>query len=242
MSYRLNPYKILRAIAVIAFFGYATGEMKKILNERKVETDKVMSTLVVRKKNFYNDEKLKAELMKKYDEKVQGDNSEVSQEKLEEQTKIIEEQVKKEIKENIKPIIVTKNENENKTVQQNKEQNTNNKETENKKIENKKVEEEKQKKEKELAAKKAEEEKKKREEELKKLPKKYIHAATVKTEEDAKKELARLGAGYKIKQVKSSSGKVNYQIVSISTNDPKELAKLESQAKRAKTQYIINKQ
>lgn len=232
MSFRLSPYKVARFIFIIGFLVYVTVEIKAYIQEKNVKTEEITKTLKIRNKDFYTNEETKKNLLK-LDEKI-------LKEEINEKTAENKEENKKVENQELNNI-------ESKTPENQKEEAIQNE----KEIEENKRKEEEKKKEleaqalaqaklKEQQLKKAKEEAaKKQKVEQNKQPQKYIHASTVRTEAAAKQELARLGSGFRIRVVRGNSGKNLYQIVSVSTNDPKVLSNYESQARRAGTKYIV---
>ena len=59
MAYRLDGYKIIRAIIVLIYMIFIFNQFKKIYIEREENTKEIMKTISIRKSDFINDEKIK---------------------------------------------------------------------------------------------------------------------------------------------------------------------------------------
>ena len=59
MAYRLDGYKIIRAIIFVIYIIFIFNQFKKIYVEREEKTKEIMKTISIRKSNFINDEKIK---------------------------------------------------------------------------------------------------------------------------------------------------------------------------------------
>lgn len=288
MSTRLSPYKILRAVFILAFGIYSCAQIGSYIKEKKVKTKEVINNLDIRDENFYTSNETKNKLLNlgseiEKNEEIEKKRLEEEQKKAEQKAEELQAQKAQEIanaqaiqnaqtaqnaqviqnNQNIQELEKAKAEQEklNEKIAQEKKAAEIKKENERKQAEQARLENQKKAEERAIAAKKQAEAKKieqqkaaeakrleqKKEEakqaEAKKVtsnqPRKYVHAATVRTESDARKEVARLGGGYRIQVVRGSSGKNLYQIVSAPTNDPKVLSNYEAQARRAGTKYIV---
>ncbi len=62
MSYRLNPYKILRFVVIVAFLSYAFVEFKDYIQKKNEKTNNVSKTLEIRKNDFSNSDETKKKL------------------------------------------------------------------------------------------------------------------------------------------------------------------------------------
>ena len=62
MSYRLNPYKIMRLFLIIAFLSYSFIEVKDYVKRKKEKTESVIKTLEIRKEDFVNSDEVKKKL------------------------------------------------------------------------------------------------------------------------------------------------------------------------------------
>ena len=202
MAYRLDGYKIIRAIIFVIYIIFIFNQFKKIYVEREEKTKEIMKTISIRKSNFINDEKIKNIINQQNQENVvQVDENE--QKQNEEQMNENNENIQNEENQNK----ITQNENE---LAENvkKQQNEKDKLT---KTENKNQA---------------------------KIVKKYIHAATLKSEKAAKEEAARLGKNFRVNIVKEN-GKVSYQVVSVVTADAEKFAEIEKQVKRGGSKYFV---
>ena len=63
MSFRINPYKIVRLIAIIAVLSYSYVEIAEFRKKKIEETKKVEKTLDIRKKDFYNSQEEKQKIL-----------------------------------------------------------------------------------------------------------------------------------------------------------------------------------
>ena len=202
MAYRLDGYKIIRAIIVVIYVIFMFNQFKKLNAEREENTKEIMKTISIRKSDFINDEKIKNIINQQNQENVvQVDENE--QKQNEEQMNENNENIQNEENQNK----ITQNENE---LAENvkKQQNEKDKLT---KTENKNQA---------------------------KIVKKYIHAATLKSEKAAKEEAARLGKNFRVNIVKEN-GKVSYQVVSVVTADAEKFAEIEKQVKRGGSKYFV---
>ena len=222
MSYRLNPYKILRFIVIVAFLSYAFVEIKEYSKKKKEKTDNVTKTLEIRKNNFSDSDEAKKKITST--EKT-GDTAGVKEEKGENAQPETGQQAVQAV--------------ENKdtgTVKSEMEVSGTIKEEEQKKIVEQ-LEEQKKKEQEALAKKKREEAaaKKAKQEAVKPTAasgtRKYIQVATFQSASSAQKAAEKLGSGFSVQAVKGTSGKTMYRIISSSTTDPEKLKELEEQVK-----------
>lgn len=249
MSRRVSPHKVLRALLIVIFSFFAIGQIRGYLKQKKETTNEVIKSLKIREENFYTTNDTKKDLTNLGKEVAKIEATEEA--KLKEEAEVAKkaEEANKTNTESLQNTEVattnTESTNEVPKVETPKVPevkpvvNVEN----NKKVETKQVVAEK-KQEKKVEQPKVQPKQQQVKQEVKKentskQPKKYIHAATVRTEAAARKEVARLGAGYRVQVVRGSSGKNLYQIVSVSTNDPKALSNYEAQARRAGTKYIV---
>ncbi len=225
MSYRLNPYKILRFVVIVAFLSYAFVEFKDYIQKKNEKTNNVSKTLEIRKNDFSNSDETK----KKLTGTEQNDKSNESQTVIVNTEEVKNDEVsQKEVEENKSgetPAVQSttsdadtkKNDEQKKIVQQLEEQ---------------------KKKEREALAKKAREDaaaKKNSEGTPRPVTntgtRKYIQVATFNSESSAKRATEKLGNGFSVQAVKGTSGKTMYRIISSSTTDPDKLKQLEEQVK-----------
>ncbi len=206
MAYRLDGYKIIRAIIVVIYVIFMFNQFKKLNAEREENTKEIMQTISIRKSDFINDEKIKNIINQQNQENVvQVDENEQKQN---------EEQINKS--ENNEDENIQNEENQNKITQNENELAENVKKQQNEKDKLTKTENKNQ----------------------AKTVKKYIHAATLKSEKAAKEEAARLGKNFRVNIVKEN-GKVSYQVVSVVTADAEKFAEIEKQVKRVGSKYFV---
>lgn len=62
MSFRLNPFKILRFVGIVALLSYAYVEFSEFRNNQKKSTESASKNIKVRDKNFVNSDKVKNDL------------------------------------------------------------------------------------------------------------------------------------------------------------------------------------
>ena len=250
MSFRINPYKIVRLIAIIAVLSYGYVEIAEFRKKKIEETKKVEKTLDIRKKDFYNSQEEKQKILNQGTEVDVVSNSEETQPPV--------------------TVKISEANKDNQKVEQTQEQ----KEAAKKKAEaakkaqeQRKAEEEAQRKivdqiaqqRKALAEKKAREaeikeaekkakekteeqakQAKKKNNETKKISKKYIQVATLNSEAAAKSAVSKLGGSFNYQKI-SGKGKTLYVIVSVSTDNPATLSSLENQVKTKlpSSKYIV---
>lgn len=63
MSFRINPYKIIRLVGLIVVLSYGFVEISEFRKKKMQETGKVEKTLNVRKKDFYNSPEEKEKIL-----------------------------------------------------------------------------------------------------------------------------------------------------------------------------------
>ena len=218
MRFRLNFFKILRLIVIIAFIIYAFSIGKQFLKEKNKNTEKVTKTFDIRKDDFHNSEN-------------KGKKTENTQ---------------TDIKAVNPPVTQTQTvENTNGTTET---PNDTNKTDEQKTGTASQQQAEKEAKEKADALKKAEEQKKKDLEaqkiqnDLLAQKNKEIEANKKAKEEAAKKVAAQLGGNFSVQAIKGTSGKTMYRVISSSTDNAQTLSAMEAQVKSkfgASYKYIV---
>ena len=62
MSFRLNPYKVLRAIGIVGVFSYAIFTISSYKKSKETVTNEVMKDIKIRTKDFYNSKDYKSNL------------------------------------------------------------------------------------------------------------------------------------------------------------------------------------
>ena len=62
MSFRLNPFKVMRAIGIVAIFVYAIVLIIGYKNSKVTTTDSITKDMKIRKKDFYNSKEYKNNL------------------------------------------------------------------------------------------------------------------------------------------------------------------------------------
>ena len=63
MSFRINPYKIIRLVGLIAVLSYGLVEISEFRKKKMQETGKVEKKLNIRKKDFYNSPEEKEKIL-----------------------------------------------------------------------------------------------------------------------------------------------------------------------------------
>ena len=226
MSYRLNPYKILRSVvilAVIICLGVLAFNFKK---SKESATGGIKKDVKVRGKNFFKskDHKNNLTLPK---ENIQENNKNVINDikTNDNKTKNVDLQDIKKDDANKKIEDEKKNQEKAKEQQKNNQQEIE-KQKQKAKEEAARIEKEKAQKAKALAEQKAKAE-------AAKGPKKYIQVASVKTEAGARSITKKLGGNFYYKKT-VVNGKKAYVVMSNMTNDQ---AKLNSMQKTVKSKY-----
>lgn len=257
MAYRLNPYKILRFIVIVAFVSYAAVEFRGYLKRKNENTGTVAKTLEVRKDDFSNSDDVKNKLNGgTADQKAAGQNSTasnnvaVTEEKKDDNAQTASQQTENKEQENAgtaaaeakaaaEKEAAEKAEAERKAAEAAKARQ--NAEAAKKAQELKRQQQAAaEKKKKEAAAvatakaaekditKKIEDEKSKASTSEKR---RYIQVATFQTESSAKRAADKLGGNFSVQAVKGTSGKTMYRIISVSTTDTGKLKSLEEEVK-----------
>ena len=260
MSFRLNPFKVMRAVGIVAIIVYGavlvTGYKKSKVNT----TESITKDMKVRNKNFYNSKDYKNNLTLPK-QVVENNNETVAKEmeqakpaetvdlqknsansnKQKTDAKAADEAKKKEEQAKLE---AQKSEMQKVAQQKAAEQ----KRQEEAKLAARQAEIKKQQqieaarqRAKEEAAKKAKEEAAKRARENAKKhqgPKKYIQVASVTTEASARGIAKRLGGNFYYKKT-TVNGKTAYVVMSNMTDNPNTLKAMENQAKRAGGGYMI---
>ena len=226
MSYRLNPYKILRSVvilAVIICLGVLAFNFKK---SKESATNEIKKDVKVREKNFFKSKDYKNNLTLPK-ENIQENNKNVINDikTNDNKTKNVDLQDKKKDDANKKIEDEKKNQEKAKEQQKNNQQEIE-KQKQKAKEEAARIEKEKAQKAKALAEQKAKAE-------AAKGPKKYIQVASVKTEAGARSITKKLGGNFYYKKT-VVNGKKAYVVMSNMTNDQ---AKLNSMQKTVKSKY-----
>ena len=226
MSYRLNPYKILRSVvilAVIICLGVLAFNFKK---SKESATNEIKKDVKVRGKNFFKSKDYKNNLTLPK-ENIQENNKNVINDikTNDNKTKNVDLQDIKKDDANKKIEDEKKNQEKIKEQQKNNQQEIE-KQKQKAKEEAARIEKEKAQKAKALAEQKAKAE-------AAKGPKKYIQVASVKTEAGARSITKKLGGNFYYKKT-VVNGKKAYVVMSNMTNDQ---AKLNSMQKTVKSKY-----
>ena len=262
MSFRINPYKIIRLVGLIVVLSYGFVEISEFRKKKMQETGKVEKTLNVRKKDFYNSPEEKEKILNPGNEitvitssnnKTETDQSgvpvQISETNKESQkTDETQQKVDKEKAEALKKVKEQKKaeeEAQRKIVDQIAQQ---------KKVAAEKKAREaeaiaaakKAKEQKEVAAEKKAKEKalaqqaQKKNNEVKKIPRKYIQVATLSSEAAARSAVSKLGGSFSYQKI-AGKGKTLYVIVSVSTDNQATLSSLENQVKSKlpSSKYIV---
>ncbi len=226
MSYRLNPYKILRSVvilAVIICLGVLAFNFKK---SKESATNEIKKDVKVREKNFFKSKDYKNNLTLPK-ENIQENNKNVIND-----IKTNDNKTKNVDLQDIKKDDANKKiEDEKKNQEKAKEQQKNNQQEIEKQKQKAKEEAARIEKEKAQKAKAVAEQKAKAE--AAKGPKKYIQVASVKTEAGARSITKKLGGNFYYKKT-VVNGKKAYVVMSNMTNDQ---AKLNSMQKTVKSKY-----
>jgi sporulation domain protein len=226
MSYRLNPYKILRSVvilAVIICLGVLAFNFKK---SKESATNEIKKDVKVRGKNFFKSKDYKNNLTLPK-ENIQENNKNVIND-----IKTNDNKTKNVDLQDIKKDDANKKiEDEKKNQEKAKEQQKNNQQEIEKQKQKAKEEAARIEKEKAQKAKAVAEQKAKAE--TAKGPKKYIQVASVKTEAGARSITKKLGGNFYYKKT-VVNGKKAYVVMSNMTNDQ---AKLNSMQKTVKSKY-----
>ena len=238
MSFRLNPFKVMRAVGIVAIIVYGVILVTGYKKSRKTTTDSVTKDMKIRKKDFYNSEEYKNNLTLP--------------------TQVIEnnnETVVKEIEQakTAQPVNL-KNNNSNQANSSEQKSNTNNevkKREEQARLEEQKRQEAVKQEARQAEIKKAQQEKERKQAEerakeeaakksqVSKGPKKYIQVASVSSEASAKVMAKKLGGNFYYKKTKVN-GKTAYVIMSNMTDNPNTLKAMENQAKsKSGGRYMI---
>ena len=264
MSFRINPYKIIRLVGLIVVLSYGFVEISEFRKKKMQETGKVEKTLNVRKKDFYNSPEEKEKILNPGNEitvitssnnKTETDQSGVPEQiseanKESQKTDETQQKVDKEKAEALKKVKEQKKaeeEAQRKIVDQIAQQK--------KAAAEKKAREaeaiaaaKKAKEQKEAAAREAEKKAKEKalaqqaqkNNEVKKIPRKYIQVATLSSEAAARSAVSKLGGSFSYQKI-AGKGKTLYVIVSVSTDNQATLSSLENQVKSKlpSSKYIV---
>lgn len=241
MRFRLNPFKILRLIVIIAFIVYAFVLGKQFMKEKNKKTDEVTKEFEIRKNDFHNSEnktKENNDEQKKENSVQENEKKESGSAEQNSQSQTLTTENKEEtnkIKEESQPPVEA--EAAKKAEELKKEQETQKIQNELLAQKKKEVEAAKKAKEKEEAEKKAKENAVK-----KTAGRKYLQVATLQTDAAARKVATQLGGNFTVQPVKGTSGKTMYRVVSISTDNPQTLSAMEAQVKNkfgSSYKYIV---
>ena len=223
MSFRLNPFKVMRAVGIVAIVVYGVVLVTGYKKSKVTTTESVTKDMKIRNKDFYKSKDYKNNLTLP-NQVVENNNEAVAKEL--EQTKPAE------------------------TVDLQKDPDTSKQQTDSKVADkNKKKEEQVAQARAEAARQQAREEenKKAREEAAKRArenakkhqgSKKYIQVASVTTEASARGIAKKLGGNFYYKKT-TVNGKTAYVVMSNMTDNPNTLKAMENQAKRAGSGYMI---
>ena len=263
MSFRINPYKIVRLIAIIAVLSYGYVEIAEFRKKKIEETKKVEKTLDIRKKDFYNSQEEKQKILNQGTEVDVASNSEGTQppvtvkisEANKDNQKVEQTQEQKEAAKK-KAEAAKKAQEQRKAEEEAQRKIVDQIAQQRKAAAEKKAREaeeiaaaKKAKEQKEAAAREAEKKAKekaqaqqaqKKPAETKKITKKYIQVATLNSEAAAKSAVSKLGGSFNYQKI-SGKGKTLYVIVSVSTDNPATLSSLENQVKTKlpSSKYIV---
>ena len=224
MSFRLNPLKVIRAIAIVAIIAYGIALAVGYKNSKVATTNSVTKDMKIRKKDFYNSKEYK-------------DNLTLPSQVVENNNETVAKEIEKA--KTAQPVDLQQNTNNNQT------NSASNAAEEQKKLEaeqleqakiaeQKRLEAAKKKQQQEALRKQAEEkakaEAKKKEAQTPKGPRKYIQVASVGSESSAKALAKKLGGQFYYKKT-TVNGRTAYVVMSNMTDNPNTLKAMENQAK-----------
>ena len=224
MSFRLNPLKVIRAIAIVAIITYGIALAVGYKNSKVATTNSVTKDMKIRKKDFYNSKEYK-------------DNLTLPSQVVENNNETVAKEIEKA--KTAQPVDLQQNTNNNQT------NSASNAAEEQKKLEAEKLEQAKiaeqkrleaaKKKQQQEALRKQAEEKakaeaKKKEAQTPKGPRKYIQVASVGSESSAKALAKKLGGQFYYKKT-TVNGRTAYVVMSNMTDNPNTLKAMENQAK-----------
>ena len=224
MSFRLNPLKVIRAIAIVAIIAYGIALAVGYKNSKVATTNSVTKDMKIRKKDFYNSKEYK-------------DNLTLPSQVVENNNETVAKEIEKA--KTAQPVDLQQNTNNNQT------NSASNAAEEQKKLEAEKLEQAKiaeqkrleaakKKQQQEVLRKQAEEkakaEAKKKEAQTPKGPRKYIQVASVGSESSAKALAKKLGGQFYYKKT-TVNGRTAYVVMSNMTDNPNTLKAMENQAK-----------
>lgn len=250
MSFRINPYKIVRLIAIIAVLSYGYVEIAEFRKKKIEETKKVEKTLDIRKKDFYNSQEEKQKILNQGTEVDVASDSEGTQppvtvkisEANKDNQKVEQTQEQKEAAKK-KAEAAKKAQEQRKAEEEAQRKIVDQIAQQRKAVAEKKAREAEIKEAEKKAKEKSEEQAKqaqKKNNETKKISKKYIQVATLNSEAAAKSAVSKLGGSFNYQKI-SGKGKTLYVIVSVSTDNPATLSSLENQVKTKlpSSKYIV---
>lgn len=250
MSFRINPYKIVRLIAIIAVLSYGYVEIAEFRKKKIEETKKVEKTLDIRKKDFYNSQEEKQKILNQGTEVDVASDSEGTQppvtvkisEANKDNQKVEQTQEQKEAAKK-KAEAAKKAQEQRKAEEEAQRKIVDQIAQQRKAVAEKKAREAEIKEVEKKAKEKSEEQAKqaqKKNNETKKISKKYIQVATLNSEAAAKSAVSKLGGSFNYQKI-SGKGKTLYVIVSVSTDNPATLSSLENQVKTKlpSSKYIV---
>ena len=250
MSFRINPYKIVRLIAIIAVLSYGYVEIAEFRKKKIEETKKVEKTLDIRKKDFYNSQEEKQKILNQGTEVDVASDSEGTQppvtvkisEANKDNQKVEQTQEQKEAAKK-KAEAAKKAQEQRKAEEEAQRKIVDQIAQQRKAVAEKKAREAEIKEAEKKAKEKSEEQAKqaqRKNNETKKISKKYIQVATLNSEAAAKSAVSKLGGSFNYQKI-SGKGKTLYVIVSVSTDNPATLSSLENQVKTKlpSSKYIV---
>ena len=239
MSFRLNPFKVMRAVGIVAVVTYGIVLTTGYKKSKQTTTESITKDMKVRNKDFYNSKDYKNNLTLP-NQVVENNNETVAQEleqaklkaqKLEQKRQNLAEQRRQEeAKIEARQAEIRKQQQE---AAARKEQAAAQARAE---AARQHAREEAARKAKEDAARKAREDAKKRQ--AKGGTKKYIQVASVGTEGAAREIAKKLGGNFYYKRT-SVNGRTVYVVMSNMTDNPNTLKAMENQAKKVRGGYMI---
>ena len=212
MSFRINPFKILRIVGIIGVITYAGVEYSNYKSRVVKETSEITKDIKIRRKDFYMTQDYK-------------NNLTVPQQTVDQTNKDVAQVITSKDSDTKKVDLANNGQNKDDSTE---EQVKNNSEQAN---EAKKAQQE--------AAAKAKAEAAKKAAAAKKGPKKYLQVASLASESAAKATVRKLGGNFRY-QKSSVNGRTVYVVMSAMTDNPSTLSAMERQVKsRIGAGYIV---
>ena len=238
MSFRINPFKILRIVGIIGVITYAGVEYSNYKSRVVKETSEITKDIKIRRKDFYMTQDYKNNLTVPQ-QTVDQTNKDVAQviTSKDSDTKKVDLANNGQKKDDSTEQVKNNSEQANEEAKKQEEAKKNE--------EAKKQEEARKKEQQELEAKREKQEAQRKAEAAKKAaaakkgPKKYLQVASLASESAAKATVRKLGGNFRY-QKSSVNGRTVYVVMSAMTDNPSTLSAMERQVKsRIGTGYIV---